>query len=296
MRIGVMLPMSTGDGQGRTPSWASIRGIAQHAEAAGLDSVWVCDHLVSDDPDRPGAGPEGIHEAWTIVAAVAAVTTRVEIGQLVMCVPFRSPALLAKMAITADAVSGGRLILGLGTGWDAPEHRMFGFPIDHRVDRFEEALSIIGPLLRGETVSLAGRFTRVEQAVLRPSPGRRVPILIAAYGPRMLRLTARYADAWNTAWYGAPDEELRRANSELDVALVETGRSPDTLRRTVGIEVVEPGKAGAGMAALDGSLDSLVTALRAYAALGIHDVIAGLRPPTSGAIDRLAEARRLAAV
>ena len=121
---------------------------------------------------EPPTGPiEGQHEAWTIVSAVAAVTERVEIGTLVLCSSFRSPALVAKMAATADEVSGGRLILGLGAGWHDPEYEAFGFPADHRVERFEEALQVIVPLLRGETVSFAGRYEEVRDAVLAPRSG-----------------------------------------------------------------------------------------------------------------------------
>ena len=146
MRIGVTLPFGASDGPGRLPTWPEIRAFATHAEAIGLDSLWVCDHFLSGPAGRPA---EAIHEGWTIVAALAASTSTIELGQLVMCVSFRSPALLAKMAVTADGVSGGRLVLGLGAGWYDPEYLAFGFPADHRVARFDEALQIIGPLLRG---------------------------------------------------------------------------------------------------------------------------------------------------
>jgi FMNH2-dependent dimethyl sulfone monooxygenase len=121
--------------------------------------------------NEPANGPiEGMHEAWTIVSALAAVTERVEIGTLVLCSSFRSPALVAKMAATADEVSGGRLILGLGAGWHDPEYHAFGFPSDHRVDRFEEALRIVVPLLRGETVTFSGGTTR-RRTRSSPPPG-----------------------------------------------------------------------------------------------------------------------------
>jgi alkanesulfonate monooxygenase SsuD/methylene tetrahydromethanopterin reductase-like flavin-dependent oxidoreductase (luciferase family) len=175
MRIGVVVPMSLSDGTGRVPSWGEVLAFTDRAEALGLQSVWVCDHFISSPPGRP---VEGIHEGWTILSALAASTSRVELGQLVMCASFRNPALLAKMAATADAVSGGRLILGLGAGWYDPEYEAFGYPTDHRVGRFEEALQIIGPLLRGESVAFAGRYHQVRDAMLLatrsvdPDPGR----------------------------------------------------------------------------------------------------------------------------
>src|ERR1700760_4710061 len=106
MRIGVIVPISASDGPGRLPTWPEMHAIVTHAEAIGLDSVWVCDHFLSGPPGQP---PEAIHEAWSVVAAIAATTTRVELGQLVMCMSFRNPALQAKMAVTADGISGGRL-------------------------------------------------------------------------------------------------------------------------------------------------------------------------------------------
>ena len=171
-----------------------------------------------------------MHEAWTIVSAVSAVTERVEIGTLVLCTSFRSPGLVAKMAVSADDVSDGRLMLGLGAGWHDAEYEAFGYPKDHRVDRFEEAVGIIAPLLRGETVSFGGGGTsmRTMRSLLRrladgsrsSSPGK---------DPRMLRFAARHADAWNTAWYGAPDERLRGQLTALAEAIRAEGRDPTTM-------------------------------------------------------------------
>jgi probable F420-dependent oxidoreductase len=275
MRIGVSLPFSASDGPGRMTTWRDILGFARQAEALGLDSVWVCDHFLSGGPDM---APEGIHEGWTVLAALAAATGRVELGQLVMCVSFRHPALLAKMAVTADDVSGGRLVLGVGAGWYDPEYVAFGYPTDRRVDRFAEALRIIRPLLRGERVTLDGQYHRLRDAVLLPPPARPIPILVAAKGPRMLQLTARYADAWNTAWHGTPDDRLRTQLAALDAALAAEGRG--TIRRTVGVTV-------------DGTPDDTARLLDAYAALGVDDVIVGLEPRSLAALDRLGEAVRL---
>ncbi len=281
------LPFGASDGPGRLPAWREMRAFAIHAEEIGLDSLWICDHLLSGPPGKPA---EAIHEGWTIVAALAASTSTIELGQLVMCVSFRSPALLAKMAVTADGVSGGRLVLGLGAGWYDPEYLAFGFPTDHRVARFDEALQIIGPLLRGERLTFAGRYHQARDAVLLPPPDRPIPILVAGNRPRMLRLTARYADAWNTAWFGLPDERLGLRLADMDAALQAESRDPATLRRTVGMdcELTDPGQTGGGSVA--GLIDELAGAIDAYERLGIDDLIIRLQPSTQPALDQLARA------
>jgi alkanesulfonate monooxygenase SsuD/methylene tetrahydromethanopterin reductase-like flavin-dependent oxidoreductase (luciferase family) len=187
MRIGVTLPLAEDDTEdGRSPTFAETLGYAQHAEELGLDSIWVFDHLLFRSEGEPD---EGIREAWTTLAALATVVPRVELGALVMCASFRNPGLMAKMAATLDDLSGGRLILGLGSGWHEPEYDAFGFPFDHRVGRFAEDLEITARLLRKERVSFDGRWRQLDDAVLIPAPERAVPVLVAAKGPRMLRLT-----------------------------------------------------------------------------------------------------------
>src|SRR5262245_49523181 len=193
MRVGVSLPFSMSDGPGGVISWAHVRDFARHAEAMGLDSLWVCDHLFSESPD---GSVEGILESWTVLSALAVATSHIELGQLVMCTAFRQPGLLAKMAVTADAISGGRLTLGVGAGWTGREYEAFDYPTDHRVDRFEESLRILAPLLRGETATFSGRFHRVRDAVPLPPPQRQIPILVAARGDRMIQLTAQFGQAW----------------------------------------------------------------------------------------------------
>jgi alkanesulfonate monooxygenase SsuD/methylene tetrahydromethanopterin reductase-like flavin-dependent oxidoreductase (luciferase family) len=194
------------------------------------------------------------------------------------------------MAVTADGVSGGRLVLGLGAGWYDPEHLTFGFPTDHRVARFEEALQIIRPLLRGERLTFAGRYHEIRDAMLLPPPDRRIPILVAGNRPRMLRLTARYADAWNTAWYGPPDERLGQRLADMEAALRAENRDPATLRRTVGMdcELADPDQTGGGSFA--GLFDELARVIDAYERLGIDDLIVRLEPSTQPALDRLARA------
>src|SRR4051812_32484245 len=147
-KIGVQLPEVE-----RYVPWPEYLDLARRAEATGFDSVWVGDHLVYDLPDGTARGP---YEAWTTLAAIAAVTERVEIGPLVASTSFHAPAMLAKQAATVDAVSHGRLTVGPGAGGNRREFDAYGFPYDHRVSRFEEALAIIAPLLREGRASYHG--------------------------------------------------------------------------------------------------------------------------------------------
>jgi len=287
MKVGLILPMSDDDGGG-TPSWPEIRDLARQAEAGGADSVWVYDHLLLRFDGRP----TGIHEAWTLLAAVAVATEHVELGTIVLATSFRSPALLAKMATTLDAISGGRLILGVGCGWHEPEYAAFGFPFDHRVDRFEESLRILGPLIREGTVTFVGNYQRAEDCVILPrGPRARIPLLVAAKGPRMLRLAAAHADAWNTAWFGMPDDRLAQRLGALRTACAEAGRDPATLEVTVGITVTaeageEWGRPGSP-ASLLAEPDVVGDALRAYAALGVGHVQLDVQPATPATFARV---------
>jgi probable F420-dependent oxidoreductase len=291
VKIGVILPAAESGGDGATPGWPAIRSFALAAEARGLDSIWMFDHFFN----APVSGPiEGMHEAWTVVSAVAAVTRRVSIGTLVLCTGFRSPGMIAKMAATADEVSGGRLILGLGAGWHDPEYAAFGYPTDHRVDRFEESLRVIEPLLRGERVTFAGRYHETHDAVLAPAPAHRIPILVAAFGGRMLRIAARYADGWNTAWYGGPDARLHERMAALDDALSSESRDPATLQRTVGMIVRDPDTPRPAdhdeEGSFTGSAAELAGTFDAYAALGVDHLVLVLEPMTEATLDRLAVA------
>jgi probable F420-dependent oxidoreductase len=283
MKVGVALPLSD-QGQG-VPGWQRLAALAQHAEAGGIDSLWVFDHLLYPANDEPESGP---YEAWTALTAVAAVTSRVEVGSLVLATAFREPALLAKMAATADVVADGRLILGLGCGWLRSEFDAFGFPFDHRVDRFEESLSIIDPLLRGERVTFDGRWHRTSDAVLLPPPARRPTILIGAKGPRMLRLTARHADAWNTIWFGLPDDSFRQRRAALREACEAEDRDPDSIQVTVGL-VVEGGPE-APRYAVQPDAGAVSDALRAWAAEGVAHVQIVAPPMDEQAYDLISEA------
>ncbi len=289
MKVGMILPMSDDDGAG-TPTWATIRGLARRAEDGGADSIWVYDHLLL----RLDGQASGIHEAWTLLAALAACTERVELGTIVLATAFRPPALLAKMAATLDAISGGRIVLGLGCGWHEPEFTAFGYPYDHRVDRFEEALEIVAQLIREGMLTFAGAYHRVDGCVILPrGPRASIPLMVAAKGPRMLRLAARHADAWNTAWFGLPDERLRRRVDDLHEACGDVGRDPTTLELTVGVTVraeVDQARDQPGApASLLAEPGVVADALRAYAALGIGHVQLDVRPASGAAWGRVLE-------
>ncbi|MFC5261975.1 LLM class flavin-dependent oxidoreductase [Kribbella qitaiheensis] len=296
MKVGVMLPVGGSDGpDGRMPEWADVRRIAESAEEAGLDSVWLADHFFYRAPDGT---TYGMHEAWTLLSAVAAVTERVELGTMVLCASFRDPGLVAKMAATIDQVSDGRLILGVGAGWHDPEYEANGLPTDHRVGRFAEWLEIVARMVRGETVTFDGTYHQVHEAMLEPPARRRIPILVAARQPRMLDLTARWADSWNTAWFGAVDDRLKGRLRDLQSALATAGRPEDEVTKTVGISVRDPEQPAVPEPddhAFAGTVDELAMLFKDYESLGVEHLIVGMEPMSPRSVDRLAQAKHLAA-
>ena len=294
MKIGVVLPTGEGEAGDGMPRYPLVRSLAIAAEGAGLDSIWVSDHLVLRFPDEPETG---VHEAWTVLSALAEATERVELGTIVLCSSFRDPGLTAKMAVALDEVSGGRLVLGLGSGWHDPEYEAFGFQTDHKVGRFAEALAIIDGLLAGERVTFQGQFHSAADAVLLPPPSREIPILVAAVRPRMLELTARHADQWTTAWYGLPDERLTTRRAALAAALDAAGRDPDSIVQTVGVRMRPAGVAaesppGPG-ALFQGDVAELAALLDMYVGLGFGHLLAWIDPTTPETLAWLVEGVRL---
>lgn len=257
-------------------------------EAVGLDSIWVYDHLLYRWPGRP---TDGIWESWTMLSALAEATRRVELGTLVLCTAFRNPAVLAKMAATLDEVSAGRLTLGLGAGWHQPEFDAFGIPFDHRAGRFEEAVSIIHPLLRTGQVDFKGGYYEAPNCELIPRSSRPdgPPLLIAGDGPRMLDITVRYADAWNTAWHAEPASAHERL-ALIRAACERNGRDSATLELTVSVAVAYPDLGGTAFTSSTFLTDGVAEALHGYAELGVAHVIVELAPPTIAAIERFARA------
>ncbi len=199
-------------------------------ERLGYESAWLCDHLIQ--PSRP-TGP--YFEAWTLLGGLAAVTKKIRLGVLVTSNTFRYPQVLAKMAVTVDHISNGRLEIGLGAGWYEPEHTMFGidFPETRElVSRFKEAVQVVDLMTREDTSSFDGSYYTLKDARSRPPSVQkpRPPLVIGAFGPRMLRIVARYADAWNA--FGTP-AAMRERNQMLDDYCREIGRDPETLDRSL---------------------------------------------------------------
>lgn len=288
LRIGIQLPEVERDV--RWPEYVAMAGAAQ---AAGFDSMWLGDHLLYRGDGRPERGP---WEAWTLLAALAGVTERIDLGPLVACLAFHPPALLAKMAATVDEVSGGRLVLGVGAGWNEPEFQAFGIPFDHRVSRFEESFEIVRRLLSGERVTLPGRFWQADDAVLLPKPARRPPIMVGSAGERVLSIALPHVDAWNTWYdnYGNTAEGFAALNSKVSDAAQRAGRAPEEIARSACVLVVLDRAAGdrplvVGVPPLEGSPDRIAAGLRDLAEAGADEAILVVSPITEGSIRALGE-------
>jgi probable F420-dependent oxidoreductase len=232
LRVGIQLPEVE-----REVRWPEYLAMAGAAEEVGFDSIWLGDHLLYRGDGRPERGP---WDCWTMLAGLAAATERVRLGPLVACTAFHEPGLLARAAASVDEISGGRLVFGIGSGWNEVEFRAFGIPFDRRVSRFEEAFEIVRRLLDGERVTFEGRFHRVEDAVLLPPPARRTPLMIGATGPRMLSIGLPHAQAWNTWYdkYGNTPDGFADLNARIDAAAKQAGREPGEIERSACVLVV----------------------------------------------------------
>jgi len=293
IRIGVQLPEVE-----REVRWPELLDLARAIDDLGFDGLWVGEHLLYRWPDREPRGP---WEAWTLMAALAAATTTVTIGPLVACTSFHNPAMLAKQAATIDEIAGGRFVLGLGAGWSETEFRAFGFPFDHRVDRFEEAFTIIRTLLQEGAIDFDGRYYQARDCELlpRPRPGG-PPLLIGSNGPRMLRIALSHAHAWNT-WYADTNNTpagVAPLRAVVDDACRDVGRDPAAIKRTVAVQVRLPGGRGRTMGdttttdrivPLEGPPERMADELQAYAEAGVDEVQAVLDPIDRPSIERFAE-------
>jgi probable F420-dependent oxidoreductase len=281
IRVGVQLPEVE-----REVRWHEYVAMARAAEEVGFDSIWVGDHYLYRGDGRPERGP---WEAWTLLAGLAARTERVRLGPLVACLNFHRPLVLAKAAATVDEISGGRLVLGVGAGWNRSEFDAMGVPYDHRASRFTEAFEIVRRLLGGDRVSFAGRWHTTEDAVVLPPPARRMPIMVGSTGERVLAETLPSVDAWNTwyDWYGNSADGFASRNRTIDEACERAGRDPASVERSACLLVRFPGDAGErpdepGIATIRPA--GVGEALRAFADAGAHEVMLVLDPITETSI------------
>ena len=292
MKIGVQLP----EVEWEVP-FPELIEMAQRAEAVGFDSVWLGDHLIYDLP----VGPRGPWEVWTSLAALAAATTTIELGPLVACTAFHAPAMLAKQAATVDAISNGRLILGLGAGWNQREFDAFGFPAGRPVSRFAEAFTIIRTLLRDGEIDFHGEFYDVDRCVLHPRPPRPdgPPLMVGSIGDRMLGLTLPHVQSWNVWWsqYGNTPERFADLKAEIDERIAEAGRVPGEVEATAAVHVQLEGGGGRQMGdypgedvvPISGSSIEIAEALRAFDAAGAAHIQLVVDPITLDSIDQLGD-------
>jgi alkanesulfonate monooxygenase SsuD/methylene tetrahydromethanopterin reductase-like flavin-dependent oxidoreductase (luciferase family) len=260
--------------------WPTLRDHWRYFEELGFESLWDCDHY--QQPSRPH-GP--YFEGWTLLSALAAVTTTARVGVLVSCNTFRHPALVAKMATTIDHVSQGRVEVGLGAGWYEPEHRSFGiqFPEPPElVSRFNESVQIIDSMLRNEVTTFAGRHYQLTEAPSRPLPLQRPrpPLTLGAHGPTMLGIVARYAERWNS--HGTVDE-IGERNRILDDHCHRIGRNPDEIVRSLyGWASLMPSDPWESVTSFELMIDS-------YSHVGINEFLVDApRPDQFGVLEKIA--------
>ena len=291
LKIGVQLPEVE-----RFVPWPELTAMARRAEDVGFDSLWFGDHLIYNQADGSQRGP---WEVWTSLAAVAAVTTTIELGPLVASTSFHAPAMLAKMAATVDAISDGRLIVGLGAGWNEREYLAFDFPYDRRVSRFDEAFTIIRTLLRTHRIDFAGEFYALQNCVIDPPPARPggPPLMLGSNSPRMLAIGLPHVDAWNVWWsiYGNTPAGFATVRSDVDAACRAVGRSADEVEATAAVYVQLGDGTGRSFGAsgpkraepVRGDAAAIAEQLAAFASAGARHVMLVVDPITEASIDFL---------
>jgi len=283
MKIGLYIANGDGYMSGTINRWSDVLTIARTAEEAGFDSLWVADHMIFRFEDDAEA--QSRWECWSLLAGLATVTSRVELGPLVSCMSFRNPGLLAKIAETVDEMSDGRLILAVGAGWHEPDYTTFGFPFDHRASRFEEGFTILHDLLRTGTSDFSGKYHQALEGELRPRGPRpnRIPLMVGTNGERLLRLTARHADIWNTTWI-TDSSELPPLMAAVDAACLDVGRDATTLERSACVYLDLPGRTGRYRRPHEippiRTIAENVEALAVYAEMGLSHVMVWLDPCT----------------
>lgn len=302
LKVGLMLPQTEGIRGPGVRRWGQVAEMARVAEEVGFDSLWMVDHLLYKlDGEDSG---RGVWECWSMLSALAAITSRVELGTLVLAMGWRNPALLAKMGDTVEEISGGRLILGLGSGYHRHEYDAFGFPFGYKVSRFEEAIQIVHGLLRDGRVDFEGKYHRARECELKPRGPRPQgpPILIGTQHPRMMACMAKYADLWNGYYDYIKNsvEGVRGLRILIDEACRQAGRDPATLERTVTVLIADSSadpwwdrmpasyeKDDVPLMPLTGAPEAIAQTLLEFQAEGISHVQICLEPTTCETIEAM---------
>src|SRR3954453_15200982 len=286
MRLGVQLPEVE-----RLRPWPEYVAMARAAEEAGFDSIWVGDHLLYRYDGREERGP---WDAWTLLAALAAVTDRVRLGPLVACAAFPPPGLLGRRAAAVHEVSGGRLTLALGAGWNEAEFQAFGLPFDRRASRFVESFDVVRRLLAGDRVTVVGNFVETEDAVLLPRPESAPLLYVGSVGERVLRATLPHVNGWNCwyDWFGNTPAGFTEANDRVSRLAADSGRDPGEGLRSATVFVALDDAAGdrpytADAPPLRGRPDVIAARLREFAAAGVDEAILVVSPIAERSIRRL---------
>jgi len=282
--LGMGVPVAESSPGAGDPRFADQLAVAETAAGIGIEALWFADHFSFEGE----GGLRGSWDVFTLMAAIAAKVPDVQIGPMVACTGYRNPGVIAKMAEMIDEISGGRFILGLGAGWNKPEYDQFGLPMEPRVSRFEEAIQIIHGLLRTGKADFQGTFYQANKAQNLPRGPRPEgpPILVGSSGDRMLRLLARYADAWDTGWGGDTDG-LKAKVAKLEAACADEGRDPATVWRSVSVSIAAEGYDGDGKGVVQGSVAEKVSTLKEIEALGFQHIRVGVQPFSLSAIEAL---------
>ena len=293
LAVGLVLPMLERPDDGAKPAWADIAAMARRGQELGADTVWVPDEIVWRVADWPG--PRGWWDCLTMAGAIAASTSTVKVGTWVISALQHNPGMVVRAAESLDEISGGRFVLGVGSGHGGGAEA-FGYPGDKTVSRYLEALEIIVPLLRGESdVTFDGEFHRAKNAEVRPRgprPGR-IQLMMGGHADRTMTAAARHADTWSGyARSSSLPDAFAEMTSQLDRICEEIGRDPATIGRSVGV-FVEPGNAKLAEAtgfsvAISGSVEQIAETIAGFSAVGVTRVEVMPWPATLEVVEQLA--------
>lgn len=291
--VGLVLPIGELLFDGVEPTWADISAQVKRAEEVGFDTVWTVDEILWRNPNWPS--PRGWWECLTMTGAVAAASSTVQVGTWVISALQRNPGMVARAAETLDEISNGRFVLGLGAGHLKGGAKDLGYPEDRTIARYVEALEIIVPLLRGQTVTFNGEFHHATDAQVRPRgprPGK-IPLMLGGHSPRTMTLAATHADIWSAyATTSSLPAAFTTMLEQLDRICEGIGRDPASLGRSVGVEVAPDAARGAEAhvpdGAITGSTDQITETLASFADIGVTRLEIVPHPSSLDTLDRLA--------